>query len=286
MREPVLREVICGPPGGLHRMAYWEWAPLSPEGLTRAPVLCVHGLTRNGRDFDALAERLSRTRRVICPDMPGRGRSEWLSDSALYSVPQYVSDCVTLIARLNCDAVDWVGTSMGGLIGMALCSLSSAPVRRLVLNDIGPVLRLEGLQRIGTYVGKAPRFDRYDQCVAYTQQVSSGFGPHDAAGWDLLCRHYWVQDSGQWRVHYDPRIAEPFATLVSDPPPLWSLYDAIRCPSLLVRGADSDLLSAADAKSMTERGPKAQLFEVAGVGHAPTFIAQAQSDRVIQFLEE
>jgi pimeloyl-ACP methyl ester carboxylesterase len=248
--------------------------------------LCVHGLTRNGRDFDALAERLARTRKVICPDMPGRGRSEWLTDSALYAVPQYVSDCVTLIARMNCQQVDWVGTSMGGLIGMALASMPGAPIARLVLNDIGPVLRLEGLRRIGTYVGKAPRFDRYEQCVAYTQQVSSGFGPHDAAGWDLLCRHYWIPDAGQWRVHYDPRIAEPFAALVAEPPPLWTLYDAIRCPTLVVRGSESDLLSAADAKAMTERGPRAQWVEVAGVGHAPTFIADSQSDVIIRFLEE
>jgi pimeloyl-ACP methyl ester carboxylesterase len=250
-------------------------------------VLCVHGLTRNGRDFDALAERLSIHYRVICPDMAGRGRSDQLANSALYAIPQYLADCVTLVARLDVERLAWVGTSMGGLIGMSLASLQSNPVAALVLNDVGPVLSLEGLRRIGDYVGKAPSFDSYEACLAYTRTIAAGFGPHDDAGWDMLARHYWVRDGARWRVHYDPRIAEPFANAGgSGPLSLWPLYDAVACPTLLIRGAGSDLLDRATAHDMTRRGPRARLIEFAGVGHAPSLIPHPQIDAVEQFLKE
>jgi pimeloyl-ACP methyl ester carboxylesterase len=286
MKAPQARTVTCSSPAGLHRVGYWEW-PCS-SGQTNPPVVvCVHGLTRNGRDFDALAERLSTRYRVICPDMAGRGQSDRLSNSALYAIPQYLADCVTLIARLNVERVAWVGTSMGGLIGMSLASLALNPVSALVMNDVGPVLSTEGLSRIADYVGKAPSFDTYEQCVAYTRAIAAGFGPHDDAGWDLLARHYWVNDGTCWRAHYDPRIAEPFAAAGEGGPiSLWPLFDQIVCPTLVVRGAQSDLLDAATAREMTERGPRARLIEFAGVGHAPSLIPEPQILAVEQFLKE
>ncbi len=288
--KPQLREVLCASRIGLHRLAYWEWRPQGLSGKAEAlpTVLCAHGLTRNGRDFDRLAERLSQRYRVVCPDMAGRGRSQWLADSALYAVPQYVSDCVTLIARLDVERLAWVGTSMGGLIGMSLASLPGNPITALVMNDIGPVIDLDGLARIGTYVGKAPTMDSYEQAVGYVQQTAAGFGPHDAQGWDDLSRHYWVrQPDGRWRAHYDPRIAEPFRDYLGQPPlDLWPVYDAIRCPALLTRGAQSDLLSAETAAAMTARGPRPRLVEFSAVGHAPTFIPVDQIDAVDQFLLE
>lgn len=286
MNLPNLRFVTCVSPAGLHRIAYWEWAARS--GLAEAPVVvCVHGLTRNGRDFDALAQQLSEHFRVICPDMAGRGRSDRLAQSALYAIPQYLADCVALIARLDVDQVGWVGTSMGGLVGMSLAALANNPVRCLVLNDVGPELSVEGLARIGDYVGKAPNFASYEECLAYTKVIAAGFGPHDASGWDLLARHYWTESGGRWRVHYDPRIAEPFASAGrAGPVSLWPLYDAIRCATLVLRGAKSDLLQSGTAQAMTERGPRAKLVQVEGVGHAPSLIPQNQITTVKQFLQE
>lgn len=286
MNVPALRTVTCASPAGLHRIAYWEWAASS--GRRDVPVVvCVHGLTRNGRDFDILAHHLSRHFRVVCPDMAGRGRSDRLAPSALYAIPQYLSDCVSLIARLNVEHVGWVGTSMGGLIGMSLASLPNNPVASLVLNDVGPTLSAEGLARIGDYVGKAPTFDSYEKCLAYTQLIAAGFGPHDAQGWEVLARHYWVQSGGHWRVHYDPRIAEPFAAAGrAGPVSLWPLYEAIEAPTLLLRGAESDLLDAVTARDMTRRGPRARLVEFAGVGHAPSLIPIEQITSVENFLLE
>jgi pimeloyl-ACP methyl ester carboxylesterase len=283
-----MKEVLCASPIGLHRLAYWEWMPDGRTAADVPTVICVHGLTRNSRDFDALARRLSARYRVVCPDMAGRGRSQWLADSALYAVPQYVADCVTLIARLDVDRLAWVGTSMGGLVGMSLASLAGAPVSAMVLNDIGPVLDVDGLARIGTYVGQAPSFDRYEEGVAYVRQTAASFGPHDDAGWDALARHYWVlRADGRWHAHYDPRIAEPFKAWLGQPAiDLWSIYDRISCPTLVTRGAQSDLLSGSVARGMTERGPRARLIEFPGVGHAPTFIPVDQIDAVDQFLME
>lgn len=279
---------MCAHPGGLHRLAYLEWLPEARGDEPSPTVVCAHGLTRNGRDFDHLARHLSRRYRVICPDMAGRGRSEWLTDSALYAVPQYVADCVTLIARLNVERVAWVGTSMGGLIGMSLASMVGTPVSALLLNDIGPVIDVDGLARIGTYVGQAPTFERYEDCLAYVRQTAAGFGPHDEAGWDALTRHYWVRrEDGRWHAHYDPRIAEPFKAWLGQPAiDLWPIYESINCPTLVVRGAQSDLLSAAVAQDMTRRGPRARLIEIPAVGHAPTFIPVDQIDQVDQFLSE
>lgn len=284
MASPELRDVICAHPGGLHRLAYWEW------GDRRNPdvVLCVHGLTRSGRDFDALAERLSARYRVVCPDMPGRGRSQWLDDPNLYAVPQYVADCVTLIARLDVERLDWVGTSMGGNIGMVMAALPGNAVRRLVLNDVGPVLDGAGLGRIGAYAGsRVPDFDSFEEGERVLRERTAEFGPHTDEQFRLLSRHYVVERNGRWTFHYDPDIAVPLKALLAAPmPAMWGFYDAIACPTLVVRGADSDLLSHETAQRMTQRGPRARLVEVPGVGHAPTFIADDQIRIVENFLNE
>ncbi|UCE32244.1 MAG: alpha/beta hydrolase [Burkholderiales bacterium] len=283
MSSPRLEFVTCAHLGGLHRLAYWEWGDRdNPE-----TVICAHGLTRNGRDFDALAAALAGRYRIVCPDMPGRGRSDWLSNANLYDFAQYVADCVTLVARLGVERLAWVGTSMGGLIGMSYAAMRGNPISRLLLNDIGPAIDPAGVSRIDTYVGKAPTLDSYEQAKAYTKEVSAGFGPHDEAGWDMLARHYWVEDHGRWRAHYDPRIAEPIAAAAGQPAPqLWFLYDAIHCPTWVVRGVASDLLSSEVARQMSERGPRAHVVEVPGVGHAPSFIPSDQIAIVEAFLTE
>ena len=272
MTEPTLSHVKCLSPRGLHRLAYWEWGPAD------APVLlCVHGLSRNGRDFDPLAERLQDGWRVVCPDMIGRGASDFMADPNLYSVPQYVADCVTLIARLGRDSVTWLGTSMGGMIGMALASMPGAPISRLILNDIGPVIDPVGRDRITGYVGAQTRFASFEEGERTMRQNMSEFGPHDDAQFRYLSRHSIVQRDGQWTYHYDPNIAVPYKQAMSQPwPPLWPMYDAIACPTALIRGGQSDILSAAVAQEMTGRGPRASLVTIPGVGHAPTFIADDQ----------
>jgi len=290
MVEPRLNSVICSSPSGLHRVAYKEWGdPGNPKVL-----VCVHGVTRVGDDFDVLARALCDTWRVVCPDVVGRGRSGRLRDPAWYTVPQYVADMVTLVARVTAGAdteeVAWFGTSMGGLIGMALAAMDDTPITRLVLNDIGPVLDGEALHRIGEYIGQDVRFPDFATGAAYVKAVSLSFGPHSDAEWDKLAGDVLRQDDdGAWTRHYDLNLALPFRALTperaaQDQAALWAAFDAIRCPTLLVRGEHSDLLSRQSAEQMTERGPRPRLVEIAGVGHAPTFVHADQIAIAREFL--
>lgn len=278
MTQPRINTVQCLSPAGLHRMAYKEWGdPHNPDVL-----ICVHGVTRVSDDFDALALALSDRYRVICPDVVGRGRSSWLKDPRFYVVPQYVSDMVTLVARLDVPQVDWFGTSMGALIGMGLAALPETPIRRMLMNDVGPALNFEALSRIGDYIGNDLRFASFEEGRAYVRAICTPFGLHTEAEWDKLARDVLRQDTdGGWRRHYDPALAQAFKALTVEhakqgEAALWAAYDAIRCPVLLVRGAQSDLLTRETAQQMSERGPRAKLVELPDVGHAPTFMHEDQ----------
>ena len=274
--------VQCIGSSGLHRMAYAEWGARDNPRV----LICVHGLTRNGRDFDALAEAMSAHYRVICPDVVGRGQSGRLRDPAGYAIPQYVADMVTLIARLNVDSVHWVGTSMGGLIGMALAAQEGTPIHKLVLNDVGPQITSESLQRIATYVGTDPDWANFDEALAYVKAVSAPFGPLTEAQWRHLTETSIVQrPDGRWAFRYDPRIAEPFkASFSGQEINLWPLYERIACPTLVVRGAETDLLTRDTWERMGACGPRAKLAEIPGVGHAPMFMADDQIAVVRDFL--
>jgi pimeloyl-ACP methyl ester carboxylesterase len=281
---PRRRSVQCVSPRGLHRVAYLEWG----DPRNRDVLVCVHGLTRSSRDFDELARALCGQFRVVCPDVAGRGDSDRLADPMLYAVPQYVSDMVTLIARLDVEAVSWVGTSLGGLIGMALAAQSHSPVARLVLNDAGPVISRASLERIAGYVGTQMQFASVEEAEAYIRTISAPFGPHSDAQWRFLTET-WLRrnDDGSWRAHYDARIAEPFrATLPEKDMELWPVYDAIRCPTLVLRGEHSDLLSRTTTQQMRSRGPHARVVEIRGVGHAPTLMHPDQIALVHEFLLE
>lgn len=276
------KTVQCISPSGLHRMAYTEWgAPDNPRVL-----VCVHGLTRNARDFDDLARALSAHYRVVCPDVVGRGRSGRLRDPAHYGVPQYVADMVTLIARLNVDSVHWVGTSLGGLIGMALAAQENSPIRRLILNDVGPLITVDSLKRIGAYVGLDPTWATFGEAQAYVRLISAPFGDLDEAQWHHLTESSIGQRAdGRWGFLYDPQIATPFkATFSEQDIDLWPLYQAIRCPTLAIRGAESDLLTRETWLQMGQCGPRAELAEIPGVGHAPMFLTQGQIDIARNFL--
>lgn len=281
--------VRCLSPAGFHQMAYVEWGdPENPRVL-----MCVHGLTRCCRDFDQLARSLAGDYRVVCPDIVGRGQSDWLRDKQHYQVPQYCADVNGLLAhiagRAPITTLHWVGSSMGGLIGMALAAQPGTPVQRLVLNDVGPVVTAVSVARISEYLGNAPRFTSMDEAIAYVRAVSATFGPHSDAQWRFLTEHVVRQtESGGVEFRYDPGIALPFKALAAagngQDITLWPIYDAIRCPTLLVRGAQSDLLTEATAQAMTERGPCASRVDLAGVGHAPTLLSTDQIAPVRQFL--
>lgn len=280
-----------------HRMAYWEW---NATGDARHPhvIVCVHGLTRQGRDFDVLAQRLARQARVVCPDVAGRGHSDWLADPMAYQVPQYAADMLALLAQVHQEApigtLDWVGTSMGGLIGMAIAGQPGLPlpVRRLVLNDVGPAIAWQALQRIGQYLGQPVRFDSLEQGAAALWAISTPFGPHTPEQWLALSRPMLRPlPGGGFGLHYDPALATPFKAMTEQAAQaseavLWQLYDQIQARTLLLRGADSDLLAVATAEAMAQRGPRAQRVEFAGVGHAPTLVADDQMAAVQAFLEE
>jgi pimeloyl-ACP methyl ester carboxylesterase len=268
---PRRRSVQCASPKGLHRMSYLEWG----DARNRDVVVCVHGLTRNGRDFDDLARALCGRWRVVCPDVAGRGDSDRLADM------------VTLIARLDVEAVNWVGTSMGGLIGMALAAQPGSPIRRLVLNEAGPVVSLASLQRIGAYVGNTPVFATIEQAEAYVRMICAPFGPHSDAQWRQLTETWMKKSDDGWRPNFDPRIAEAYRSAMPEKDlELWPLYDAVRCPTLVLRGELSDLLSRQTAAQMAARGPKAKVVEVEGVGHAPTLMHADQVSLVRDFLIE
>ncbi|HVO03253.1 MAG TPA: alpha/beta hydrolase [Candidatus Cybelea sp.] len=328
-------------PTGFHEVFYAEWG----DPAAARVIVCCHGLTRNGRDFDFLARRLAdgidfalaeRQReqvrdhihetaprggiagwigarlerwlapapepaesvdanlvhpalqplpvRVICPDVTGRGRSEWLKDPANYGYPQYMSDMTALIARLGVPQVDWIGTSMGGLIGMFLAASPNSPIRSLVINDVGPVVPRAAMQRIADYVGLDPRFDSLDALEAYLRKVHAPFGPLTDAQWAHLARHsHRFLADGSYGLAYDPGIAINARLGVRDWD-FWASWDRVTCPALIVRGQESDLLEPEVAEAMTVRGPKAELIEFPGVGHAPSLMADDQIERVSQWL--
>lgn len=283
--QPRLAFVQCLHPGGLHRLAYWEWGDPGCDDV----VVCVHGLTRQGRDFDVLAQALMAERRVVCPDLPGRGESDWLDNPALYQLPQYLADIVTLLARVDPRRLAWVGTSLGGLIGIALAGLRHSPVQRLVLNDVGPALDPRGLLRIASYVGHKMHFASVDEAAVSLREISVGFGPHTDAQWLALTRPMLRPEDGGWRLHYDPALAQPLTVGAAQAAAagelaLWQAYDQITAPTLLLRGEQSDILSPQTARAMTQRGPRARWVEFPGVGHAPTLVQPDQVDIVRGFL--
>ncbi|MEN9385095.1 MAG: hypothetical protein RL323_2238 [Pseudomonadota bacterium] len=325
MLEPTLNFLqVPGPRGkgsADRRLAWWDWNQTGQKSPARV-VVCVHGLTRQARDFDTLAKALSKTARVVCVDVAGRGHSDWLEDPMGYQIPNYATDLAVLLAHLrqehaqqqaqlhahnpaleNTEApalrVDWVGTSMGGLIGLVLAAQPAMGIRRLVLNDVGPVLQVDALDRIGTYLGVQPVFASEQEAAAYLRQISPSFGPHTDPEWSALSRPMLRPVQGGWTLHYDPDIAAPFKALMAlqaDPATrlaaaqasetqLWALYDAVSCPTLVLRGKQSDLLTEATLAAMQQRGPKAQAVEFAGVGHAPTLVAADQVAVVQSFLD-
>ena len=260
-------------PHGFHRVHYTEWG----DSHNPKVLICVHGMTRTGRDFDFLAAALEQEYRVICPDVVGRGQSDWLDDKADYTYPLYVSDMAMLMARVDAERIDWIGTSMGGLIGIFLASYAGTPIHKLLVNDVGPLIPAAGLKRIAKYVGQQITWDTFDAMDRALRIYAPTFGKLTDVQWRHMLIHSSRQlDDGRYTMGYDPGIAEVFNTMEMKDIDLWPVWDAIRCPTLLLRGAYSDVLNHADAIAMTERGPRAKLIEFPGMGHAPALMADDQ----------
>lgn len=283
MNEPRLRTVLCFRPEGFRRMAYWEWG--SPHNKNVA--VCVHGLTRNGRDFDWIANALSDRYRVLCPDVLGRGRSDWLDDPQGYTYAAYLADMATLIARSGAEEVDWIGTSMGGIIGMMLAASANAPIRRLVVNDVGPVIPKIFVERILEYVGQDPVFPNQDAAEQYLRQVLAPFGNLTDEQWRHLVQHgVRLREDGQLALAYDPRIVEPIRAQPPQDVEMWAIWDLITCPVLVLRGEQSDLLLPETVGQMRHRGPGCEVEEFEGVGHAPALMDAEQIHTVNTWLLE
>ena len=273
--------------GQTRRLAYMEFGdPDNPNVL-----LCVHGVSRLSRDFDTLAEALADNYRVICPDMAGRGDSDWLDNAEDYSYPVYLTDVAALLAHIGAAKVHWIGTSMGGLIGMMLAAQRDSPIQRMVINDIGPVIPAASMTRIGAYLGTKQIFSDIAAGEAYLRDVHASFGPLTDEEWAHLAKHGMklasedaADEQAGFRLHYDPKIAEPFKAGASEDIVLWKIWDRILCPVLVLHGADSDLLSADTAAEMATRGPKAKIHTLSGIGHAPALMAVEQVELLRHWL--
>ncbi|MBL8659916.1 MAG: alpha/beta hydrolase [Rhodospirillales bacterium] len=259
---------------GFHRIAYAEWG--APDQAQVA--ICVHGLTRNGRDFDCLAQALEDRYRVACPDLPGRGKSHWFTVRADYKPPVYLSDMAALIARMDVPQVDWIGTSLGGILGMTLAAQPNTPIRKLVVNDVGTFIDKAALARISDYVGQDPSFRSLEALEAYLREVHAPFGALTDAQWRHLAIHSARRDEAAdvWRLHYDPGLVEPLKEWFSEDVDLWPVWEAITCPVLILRGAESDILLNETAEEMLTRGPEAELVVLPDIGHAPMLMDPAQ----------
>jgi pimeloyl-ACP methyl ester carboxylesterase len=275
MREGAVR---CLDPHGFHWIRYTEWGdPANPRVL-----VCVHGLTRNGRDFDYLAERLADAYRVVCPDVAGRGRSDWLRDPVDYNYPVYLSDMATLIASLHAETVDWVGTSMGGIIGMILAGLPGSPVRKLVMNDVGCMIPKAAIERIGEYVGREPVFDSIGELEGAIR-ATSPFGELSDEQWRHLAIHVAKTENGKWRFRYDPGIGKNFHAAPPADVDLRPYWKGVHGPVLVIRGENSDLLLPGTLDEMRRR-PHTESYLVPRTGHCPMLMNDDQVHAVRHFL--
>ena len=283
--QPERRGIVTGLSAtAFHRVSYVDWGPIDDE----TPVICVHGLTRQGRDFDLLAADLrSCGRRVVCPDLPGRGRSDWLSEPDEYALPQYCADMNALIARLDVDEVDWVGTSLGGLIGIILAGMPGSPIRRLVVNDIGPYVASIGLVRIGHYLREMPEsFPTIEAAEAYFREILAPYGDLTDAQWRLITEHSvcWDAAKNTFLMLCDKNIGKAFRNSWFASLNIWKYWEEIPVPTLILHGVQSDLLTRQLTDEMTARNPHASVVRFEECGHVPPLFESHQIEVVRNFL--
>lgn len=264
---------------GFHNIRYLEWG----ESLGDSVVLCVHGLSRNAHDFDYVARALAKAgHRVICPDLPGRGGSDWLGDPSQYVYTQYMSDLTALIARVNVEKIHWIGTSMGGLIGWLMSIQQKSPIQSLLMNDVGAFISKESLARIQKYVGNPPIFRDVQHAESYMRQALSTFGIRQEEHWQHLLKHsIRVNQDATAQLTYDPQIAN--AAVTSDAE-FWALWQMVICPVMVLRGANSDVLTKEVADKMQEIKPQMRFAEIADCGHAPALMDDEQIQLVLDWI--
>ena len=269
--------VTCTSPDGSHRMAYHAWGNPNNSKV----LVCVHGLTRRGSDFKTLAETMSQDYYVVCPDVVGRGDSDRLKNPMLYGVPQYVADMASMITQLKVTQVNWFGTSMGGLIGMVYAAMPKSPIRRMLINDVGPRIEPEAIKRLGSYVGQPFSFSNRADALQRLNEICASFGSHTPEEWEIYNGPMLVQKDGLWVMHYDPDISVPFASVnpimaKAGEMAMWHAFKQIHIPMLIVRGGESDLLSAKTVAEMCKVNPYIRSIEIPQVGHAPAFVKSEQ----------
>jgi pimeloyl-ACP methyl ester carboxylesterase len=287
--------------GSFHRIAYTEWGQVDTPHV----VICVHGLARNSRDFDYLAAALTPECRVVCMDVAGRGESDWLANKAQYTFSTYQSDSAAMLARASApggnrpsngdEKIDWVGTSMGGLIGLFLAAKKNSPIRRLVLNDVGALIPWSALFRMKGYITRGKRFSNEAEVEAYLREVCAPFGPLTDEHWQHMARHGARRDAdGSFTLRYDPAIGEGLHGHIDPEFPigpdllrgidLWNIWSKLECPTLVLHGAQSEVLLPATLAEMRSRKPEVQIAEFEGVGHAPALMSADQIGVVKEFL--
>ncbi len=268
---------------GSCRVAFTDWGDVGNPNI----AVCVHGLTRNSRDFDELAKALSEDYRVICPDMPGRGESDNLANPEDYTNVTYATLMADFLTSLPSPKVDWVGTSMGGLIGILLAAMPESPIRRMVINDVGPEIPKTALMRIALYLGMSHTFATQGEAERHLREIYAPFGVLSDAQWAHMITYGTYQDqANRWHLKYDPAISVSLKDILFKKIDLWDIWDAIHCPCLLLRGENSDILPRKTANKMLKRGPETHLVEFAGIGHAPSLMVKDQIDTVQDWLSK
>lgn len=256
---------------GFHRISYIQWLSEKP---TNENIICVHGLTRNCRDFDPLAQALQQNANVYCPDIAGRGQSDWLLNPQNYGFPTYMADMAAFMSHIRKEKITWLGTSMGGLIGMMLAAYPNSPIEKLILNDVGPYIPYASLAPIAQYVKNTPEFDDPAALEAHLRLIHAGFGPLSDEEWKHLAQHSTKHTaSGKLTFHYDPQIAVPMENASEQDVDLWPVWEQIKCPVLIIRGEHSPLLTKETADEMLKRGPDAELIEIPQSAHAPALMS-------------
>ncbi len=268
---------------GYHRVAYRDWGDPGSDDV----VFCVHGLTRNSHDFDPLARVLSQDRRVVCPDLPGRGRSEWLSHASEYHLLQYNLDLTVLAARIGAERYDWVGTSLGGLMGMALAGIPNSPIRRLVINDVAPTIPTSALMRVTSYLGNRSHFPDLAALEAALRITLAPFGPMTNADWKRMAVTSSIEVEDGYILAFDPDIMQNFSKFwLTVHFNLWRYWEKIECPVLILRGTESDFLPERLRDRMLNSLPHAECIEFEGVGHTPTLNAPEQIGPLVAWLND